>query len=127
MKRNTKNAKAKGAAKPLADPKAANRKIRLWLLRTHPEERELIGDFDKSVTFAEVNRRMHMGDDFYAICDCGESVQREIVFAEMARIYGTPYDYWYNLWLNHGDKTLAKKLIKLIRKNPRFKLVTRLG
>ena len=28
-----------------------------------------------------------------------ESVQREIVFRELARLYKTKYDYWYELWL----------------------------
>ena len=52
------------------------------------------------MTFAEVNRRMHGGENFYDICDCSESVQREIVFRELARLYGTKYDYWYDLWLH---------------------------
>ena len=89
--------------KPLADPKGAARKVRGWLLRLHPEEKELIGDFRKDVTFAEINRRMHGGEDFYKVCDCTESVQREYVFAELARLYGTDYDYWFCLWL--GEPT----------------------
>ena len=101
MKNESKNAGA-GGRKPLADPKGAERRIRAWLLRTCPEEKPLIGDFRKDVTFAEVNRRMHGGENFYDICDCGESVQREIVFRELARLYGTKYAYWYDLWLNHG-------------------------
>lgn len=89
--------------KPLADPKRAARKVRAWLLRAHPEEKPLIGDFRKDVTFAEINRRMHAGEDFYRICDCGESVQREYCFSELASLYGTDYDYWYTLWLRpHG-------------------------
>ena len=44
-----------GGRKPLADPKGAERRIRAWLLRTCPEEKPLIGDFRKDVTFAEVN------------------------------------------------------------------------
>ena len=126
MKTKTKNKAAE--RKPLADPKEASRKVRHWLLKTHPEEKPLIGDFRKDVTFAEVNRRMHKGEGFYDICSCGESVQRELVFAEMARIYaGTDYDYWYDLWLNGGrDDALVKKLIKAIQSNPRFTLVRRM-
>ena len=125
MKTKTKSAAAE--RKPLADPKEAGRRVRAWLLKTHPEEKPLIGDFRRDVTFAEVNRRMHGGDDFYAICACGESVQRELVFAEMARIYeGTDYDYWYDLWLDGGrDDALAKKLVRAIQSNPRFALVRR--
>ena len=129
MKKNTKNEKVAKAAKgkPLPDPKEASRKVRTWLLKTHPEEKPLIGDFRKDVTFAEVNRRMHKGEDFYAICACGESVQRELVFAEMERIYeGTDYDYWYDLWLKSScGSPLLKKLIKAIQANPRFTLIRR--
>ncbi|MBO5515935.1 MAG: hypothetical protein J5963_07500, partial [Schwartzia sp.] len=95
-----KNNNGAGGRKPLADPKGAERRIRAWLLRTCPEEKPMIGDFRKDVTFAEVNRRMHGGENFYDICDCSESVQREIVFRELARLYGTKYDYWYDLWLH---------------------------
>lgn len=126
MNKNTKNAKKPERVKPLKDPKEAKRKVRAWLLRTHPEEKMMIGEFRKDVTFAEVNRRMHKGHGFYTICKCGESVQRELVFAELARIYGTEYDYWYTLWLESGSgNSLVKKLVKLIKKNPRFELVTR--
>ena len=90
MKNENDNAGA-GGRKPLADPKGAERRIRAWLLRTCPEEKPLIGDFRKDVTFAEVNRRMHGGENFYDIC--------EIVFRELARLYGTKYGYWYDLWL----------------------------
>ena len=102
-------------------------KVRDWLLREHPDEETMIGDFSKTVTFQEVADRMRAGEEFYDICDCGESVQRELVFAEMARIYAeTDYDYWYDLWLNGGrDGALEKNLIKAIQSNPRFTLVRR--
>ena len=50
------------------------------------------------------DRRLPQGRDLRGgeLCDCGESVQREIVFRELARLYGTKYGYWYDLWLNHG-------------------------
>ena len=59
MKNESKNAGA-GGRKPLADPKGAERRIRAWLLRTCPEEKPLIGDFRKDVTFAEVNRHLRL-------------------------------------------------------------------
>lgn len=84
--------------KLVADPKKAGRKVRSWLLRANPGEHSFIGDFRKDVTFEEIARRMHNGEDFYLICNCTESVQREYCFAELAEIYGTDYDYWYYLW-----------------------------
>ena len=40
--------KAKGAKEPVRD----------WLLREHPDEKTMIGDFSKTVTFEEVAKRM---------------------------------------------------------------------
>ena len=83
--------------------KANNRmldaKVRNWLLRVHPEERSLIGDFSGEVTFREVHDRMMKGENFYEICSCDESQQREYVFAELAERYDTEYDFFYLLWL----------------------------
>jgi hypothetical protein len=78
-------------------------KVRGWILRTHPEERDLIGDFDKDVTWREVARRMLAGECFYDICDCGESVQREYAFGEMARLFDVPYEFFYECWLHDGQ------------------------
>ena len=86
--------------KALPDTKAASRRVRAWMLRKYPTEKPYIGNFRTDVTFAEINRRMHEGDDFYEICNCGESFQRERVFEELARIYRTDYGYWYYLWLD---------------------------
>ena len=94
-----KNGKGAGVRKPLPDPRGAERRVRGWLLRTYPEEKTMIGHFRKDVTFADVNRRMHGGEDFYDILDCSESTQREYVFTELARLYKTGYGYWYDLWL----------------------------
>ena len=74
-------------------------KVRNWLLRVHPEERSLIGNFSGEVTFREVHDRMMKGENFYEICSCDESQQREYVFAELAKRYDTEYDFFYLLWL----------------------------
>lgn len=89
-------------------------KVRGWLLRIHPEEKPLIGDFRKDVTWREIARRMLVGECFYDIADCGESVQREYCFSEMARLFGTDYDFWYFCWLHDAqgldEKTKARVL-----------------
>ena len=108
--------------KPLADPKEAQRKIREWMCSEHPEERTLLYDFRKDVTFAEVNRRMHKGENFYDICKCDESEQRIKVFEEMARIYKTEYDFWYYLWLHGGSKDpMYAKALKALKKDKKLK------
>ena len=114
--------------KPLADPKEAQRKIREWMCSEHPEERTLLYDFRKDVTFAEVNRRMHKGENFYDICKCDESEQRIKVFEEMARIYKTTYDYWYYLWLYGGkEDPMFAKALKALKKDKKLKHLFKKG
>ena len=128
MKKKEKLRKRAVKGKPLADPKEAQRKIREWMCREHPEERTLLYDFRKGVTFAEVNRRMHNGEDFYDICKCDESEQRIKVFEEMARIYRTTYDYWYYLWLYGGPKDpMFDKALKALKKNKKLKHLFKKG
>lgn len=88
--------------KLLANPKAGAHRVRAWILRTHPEEKPMIGDFSKTITFAEVAKRMLAGENFYDICSCTDSVQREYCFAKLADLYGTDYDFWYYCWLSDG-------------------------
>ncbi len=115
-----KNAKSKTAR---ADGK--NEKVRDWLLREHPEEETLIGDFSKTVTFQEVADRMRAGEEFYEICDCGESVQREYCFGRMAKLFGTNYEYWYRTWLDRKPPTSLKPRAPR-RTLGKFVLVTRI-
>ena len=86
-------------ARPLPDPAHASRRIRNWILRKYPREAQFIGDFNRTATFADLNRAMHHGVDFYDFLNCTESAERELVFEEMSRVYGTDYAYWYDLWL----------------------------
>ena len=128
MKKKEELKKRAVMGKPLADPKEASRKVRAWLLKAHPEERSMIGDFRKDITFADVNRRMHKGEDFYKICDCGDSEQRVKVFGEMMKIYNTAYDYWYNLWLESGrDDPFIKKALAAMKKNKKIKHLFKKG
>lgn len=92
-----------------------NAKVRAWLLRTHPEERSLMGGFSRDVTFDEIYRRMHGGEEFYEIAGCTESVQREYIFARLAELYGRDYDYFYRLWLEAGAKHLPERAEALAR------------
>lgn len=89
-------------ARPLPDPAQSRRRIRNWMLRKYPREAQFIGDFNCTATFADLNRAMHNGEDFYEFLNCTESAERELVFEEMSRIYGTDYGYWYDLWLEGG-------------------------
>ena len=128
MKKNEKLKKRAAPGQPLPDPKEASRKVRAWLLETYPEEELMIGNFRKGVTFADINRRMHNGEDFYDICVCTESVQREYVFQELSRIYKTEYDFWYYLWLDSGRKDpMYAKALKALKKDKKLNRLFKRG
>lgn len=86
---------------PQTDLRKWNRRVRAWILRVHPEEKKFIYEFDKNITFEEVWQRMNQGEDFYEICRCTESAQRELVFGELANLLGCDYADIYDTWL-HG-------------------------
>ena len=107
------------------DPAGADEKVREWILKEEPSEKELIGDFDPEVTFREVAERMMKGEDFYSVCSCGESVQREMAFGRLAEIFGTNYEFWYRTWLDRKPpKSLKPHEPK--RMLGRYRLVTRI-
>lgn len=81
--------------------------------------------FSKTVTFAEVARRMRAGENFYEICDCGESVQREHCFGRMAELFGTNYEYWYRMWLE-GKPPKSLRPRRPSRATGKFILLTRI-
>ncbi len=80
-----------------------NEVVRDWMLREHPAEKEMLGDFSETVTFKELAKRMEAGEDFYAILNSAESQQREYCFTRLYELTGKEYDYWMELWL-HGPE-----------------------
>lgn len=89
-------------------------KVRGWILRTHPEEKDLIGEFDRTITWRELARRMLAGECFYDICDCTESMQREYAFQRMSELFATDYDFWYVMWLKGSAETDAKTKARVL-------------
>ena len=83
--------------------------VRDWMLRAHPEERDMMEDFSETVTFDELVRRMRDGENFYEILECGESVQREHCFNRLSELTDTDYDLWYKLWLSAPTEFDGKK------------------
>ena len=86
-----------------------NEVVRDWMLRAHPEERDMMEDFSETVTFDELVRRMRDGENFYEILGCGESVQREHCFNRLCELTDTDYDLWYDLWLTSPTEFDSKK------------------
>ena len=89
-------------------------KVRGWILRTHPEEKDLIGEFDREITWRELARRMLAGEGFYDICDCTESVQREYAFQRMSELFATDYEFWCLAWLHDGKGLDAKTKARVL-------------
>lgn len=84
--------------------------VRAFIVKAHPEEKDFLGDFSKGVTFGKLADRMIAGENFYDVCDCTESVQREICFNALVDVFpGTKYADWYDLWLYCGEEYHAKK------------------
>lgn len=99
--------------------------VREWILSNHPQEKEMIGDFSPTVTFRELAERMEKGENFYEICDCTESVQREYCFSRLAMLFGTNYEYWYRTWLD-GTPPNTKRPRPIKIRNSRIVLITRI-
>ncbi len=82
--------------------KGLDQTVHAWLWVNHPGERCMMKGFNKTATLREVWERMQKGEDFYAMCGCRDSVQRELVFDRLAELLGKDYDDIYNVWLKHG-------------------------
>lgn len=52
-------------------------------------------------TFKDVEIGMKNGFDFYEIVNASDSIIRERIFSKLAELYGTTYNYWYDLWLSN--------------------------
>jgi len=78
-------------------------KVYNWMLREHPEEKSFGLPFSKTVTFKDVVERMEAGEDFGKIITYEDSSQRCKIFAQLATLTDTDYDYWFDLWLKNGD------------------------
>ena len=50
--------------------------VRDWMLRDHPEERDMMEDFSETVTFDELVRRMRDGENFYGRRSSSRSPKR---------------------------------------------------
>lgn len=77
--------------------------IRDWYLATYPED-GLGFEINPKANFLTLKQALENGDDVYEHLGVGDSVIRERVFEKASRVYGTSYDYVYDLWM-HGGRT----------------------
>lgn len=73
-------------------------KIRDWYVQAYPTD-DLGLEIDSHITFLDVFDALDHYQDVYQTIGVGDSVIRERVFAQLAKIMGTPYEYVFNQWL----------------------------
>lgn len=74
--------------------------IKDWYIQKYPED-EMGKELNANVGIKECWQMMKNGNDFYTIVNGADSIVRERVFSEIARIHGIDYDVVYNVWLNN--------------------------
>lgn len=74
--------------------------IKDWYIKNYASD-ELGREINPLVGFKDCLRMMENGKDFYDIIDVVDSVIRERVFKEIARVHNISYDEVYNLWINN--------------------------
>ena len=76
-----------------------NNSIKEYYLNNSTDE---LGKELNDVTFLDLYRSIKDNYDIYELIGTKDSVVRETLFKELARILNTNYDYVYNMWTNDG-------------------------
>lgn len=80
---------------------AYNEKVSEWYKVAFSTD-SLGTEIDKNITFEDVAKTLIAGKDVYEVLGVGDSVIRERVFEELAKIYEVDYGIIYGLWLDKG-------------------------
>ena len=76
----------------------AKTRIRGWYLKAYPTD-DLGEEIDPNVTFEDIFNTLDARRDVYRVIGVVDSIIRERVFAQLAKIMGTPYEYVFDQWL----------------------------
>ena len=71
--------------------------IREWYIAEYPSDE--LGSKIGGLTFRDLVEGMNRGEDVYSLLGVGDSVVREHVFAELAKLLQVDYDMVYDKWL----------------------------
>ena len=74
--------------------------IKDWYIKTYPED-EMGKEINPRIGFNDCWQMMKNGNEFYTIINTGDSVIRERIFAEIAKLNNITYDVVYNVWFNN--------------------------
>lgn len=76
--------------------------IRAWYRQAYPTD-DMGEELHPRVTFLQLAKALYDGKDVYWAIGAEDSLIRERVFAELARIDGCDYDVVYDMWM-HPDR-----------------------
>jgi len=77
-------------------------KIKNWYMKNYRTD-TLGKNLDADSTFEDVWTALNNGTDVYSVFGVGDSLIRERIFTELAKIYNVDYDYIYYKWLDSDD------------------------
>lgn len=75
-----------------------NTKIKKWYMENYPTD-ELGIELDSNITFNDLFIVLDTYKDVYKALNVYDSIVRERVFNELAKIMNVDYDYVYEQWL----------------------------
>ena len=89
----------------LAKSGGLNARIAPWYAKTFPTDKEMIAELRLCrSTFQDVVDALDNGHDVYDAIGVGDSIVRERVFGALCDLTGKDYDYFYDKWLNGGER-----------------------
>lgn len=74
-----------------------NRRIQGWYMEAYPSD-EMGAEIDPMVTFMDLFETLDRRGCVYEKLGVADSVVRERVFEELAKVMGVEYEYVYNQW-----------------------------
>lgn len=73
------------------------KKIKEWYVREYPTD-DLGANLNSEITFEDLFVAIETNEDVYEVLNVRDSIVRERVFGELARIMDVSYDYIYDSW-----------------------------
>ncbi len=76
-----------------------------WYAGAFPTDVWAIDAMNKSCTFQDVYECLYVGGNVYALLGADDSIVRERVFEQLAKMMGCDYNYIYDQWMRHERVT----------------------
>jgi hypothetical protein len=90
--------------------------IKAWYTKAYPTD-ELGAKLSDSATFQDIWNAVHKGLNVYSVLGVGDSLVRERVFEEVAKVYNVDYKAIYDLWISDDHRGgITREEAELIEK-----------